>query len=99
MAATSGDTGVDAASGPPRSRGLGCGAARARERIARGVPGPALYRLGCPGAGVLHCPLVQREGGGPRRRWTTMVPGPENDRDGTAKHRQGSAIARGLNRT
>ncbi|KAJ1217653.1 hypothetical protein NDU88_005246 [Pleurodeles waltl] len=46
-----------------RPRGLGCGAARARERIARGVPGPALYRLGSPGAGAPHCPLVRREGG------------------------------------
>ncbi|KAJ1167159.1 hypothetical protein NDU88_007552 [Pleurodeles waltl] len=30
MAATSGDVGVNAASGLPRSRGLRCGAARAR---------------------------------------------------------------------
>ncbi|KAJ1156165.1 hypothetical protein NDU88_008889 [Pleurodeles waltl] len=63
MAAVTGDAGVDAASRPLQSRRLSCGAARAREHAARGVPRPALCRLGSPGAGAPHCPLVWRGGG------------------------------------
>ncbi|KAJ1217195.1 hypothetical protein NDU88_004790 [Pleurodeles waltl] len=73
-----GDAGVDAASRPPQSRGLRCGAARAREHAARGVPGPAICHLGSPSAGGPHCPLVhcstQNHGGTNGATGTCITP-------------------------
>ncbi|KAJ1191563.1 hypothetical protein NDU88_000879 [Pleurodeles waltl] len=37
-------------------------------RVAREAPGSALFRLGSPGAGAPHCPLMRMEGEGTPRR-------------------------------
>ncbi|KAJ1136992.1 hypothetical protein NDU88_003405 [Pleurodeles waltl] len=37
-------------------------------RVARETPGSALFRLGSPGAGAPHCPLMRMEGEGTPRR-------------------------------
>ncbi|KAJ1117558.1 hypothetical protein NDU88_005756 [Pleurodeles waltl] len=50
-------------------------------RVAKEAPGSALFCLGSPGAGAPRCPLVRRGERGPRGRWTTEEPGPEDDHD------------------
>ncbi|KAJ1184511.1 hypothetical protein NDU88_001317 [Pleurodeles waltl] len=99
-AAASGDAGVNAASGLPRSRGLRCGATRARgasrgrrkDRPSTASAPRVLERRSAPSCG----------GGerGPRGKRTTREPGLEDDHDehdGTEKNRQRSTIPRGLN--
>ncbi|KAJ1201056.1 hypothetical protein NDU88_004872 [Pleurodeles waltl] len=79
MAATSGDAGVSAASELPRSRGLGCSAARAQGAL-RGRRPDRPSSASDPR--VLERRAAPSYGGGergPRGGWTTEEPGPEDD--------------------